>query len=240
MHGKGITAGILFSVSCIFTSMARGRHPTRIYIDPPSEPVAAKYLLRWFGSDLYRNPQNYPALTSEEIFGNNHSLEIDFGCGTGVLANSRAQRHSDVNVLGIDKSQKPIFCAIAEANGLSLDNVKFIRGDFAVMLQLLRPQTVRAIYYLFPNPPQDYHVDRANGRRRHFLQSIYNALAPGGRFFFATDSNLLFGCMNTILHSDLDYKTREFQLAELDINTRYMQVWEERGRSVNSLMVEKS
>jgi tRNA (guanine-N7-)-methyltransferase len=217
--------------------MARGRHPTRIRIDPPGELAAAKYLLRWYGRDLHLGPQRFPGLTSPELFGNDRPLEIDFGCGTGVLACGRARQFPLVNFLGIDLSQKPLFCAIREAVKYNLENIRFIRGNFNMMLPLLRQNTVSAAYYLLPNPPQNYHLERANGRRRSFLQSVYNALVPGGRFFFATDSNEFFKCMNEILKNDLQYET--VNLENAGISTGYWRLWEENGRSVKGLAVEK-
>jgi tRNA (guanine-N7-)-methyltransferase len=219
--------------------MARGRHPTRIHVDPPRGLVAAKYLRVWSGRDLHRDPQRFPALTSPELFGNDRPLEIDVGCGTGVLACGRARRFSDVNVLGIDSSQKPLFCAIRDAVALNLENVKFIRGNFNLMLPLFRPQTVRAAFYLFPNPPQDYHLERANMQRRNFLQTIHRVLAPGGRFYFATDSDAFFRCMNGILRNNLQCAAVDAEIVDSDIHTRYQRHWEERGRNVKSFMLEK-
>jgi tRNA (guanine-N7-)-methyltransferase len=217
--------------------MARGRHPTRIHVDPPDAQTAAKYLRRWYGRDLHREPHRFPGLTSPDLFGNDRPLEIDFGCGTGVLACDRARRFPHVNFLGIDLSQKPLYCAIREAAASSLENIRFIRGNFFMMLPLLRPQAVTAAYYLLPNPPRDYHLERANARRRNFLQSLYDALVPGGRFFFATDSDAFFGCMQSIMKHDLHYET--LNLKDTDIRTRYWHLWEEHGRSVKSLAVEK-
>jgi len=219
--------------------MARGRHPTRLRIDPPDAQAAAKYLRIWYGGELHSEPGRFPGLTSQELFGNARPLEIDFGCGTGVLACSRAQKFPDVNFLGIDNSQKPLFCAIRDAVTLDLENVKFIRGNFNLMLALLRPQSVCTAFYLFPNPPQDYHQGRANGRRRNFLQALHTALVPGGRFYFATDSGLFFGCMNAIIQDDLHYTSLNPEIADSDISTRYRRIWEERGRNVKSLVVEK-
>jgi hypothetical protein len=40
-----------------------------------------------------------------------------------------------------------------------LDAIRFIEGDFNVILALRKPATVNAVYYLFPNPPRDYHFE---------------------------------------------------------------------------------
>jgi tRNA (guanine-N7-)-methyltransferase len=219
--------------------MARGRHPSRIYISPPDEHVAAKYLHSWYGGDVVNNPQQFPGLTSTELFGNTNNLEIDFGCGTGVLACNRAAQNPEINVIGIDVSQKPIFCAINEANARGISNVKFIRNNFNVLLPLLKPQSVSAAYYLFPNPPHDYNQERANKRRLEFLEAIYNALADGGKFTFATDSKAMFECMIKIIHTELHYKTHEIDIISSDIFTWYRSIWESRGRAVMGIAVEK-
>jgi tRNA (guanine-N7-)-methyltransferase len=217
--------------------MARGRHPTRIHIDPPSEQVSAKYLRYWYGRDLHRASHAFPVLTSRELFSNDRPLEIDFGCGVGALACGRARQYPHVNMLGIDLSQKPLFCAVAEAVRCNLENIRFIRGNFNVMLPLLLPQTLSAAYYLFPNPPRDYLRARANERRRRFLQSVYNALVPGGRFFFATDASEFFRCMHDIANVELLYETRNIE--DADLATRYWRMWQDHGRNVRSFVVEK-
>jgi len=220
--------------------MARGRHPTRIYIDPPDAQTAAKYLYRWHGRDLFHEPNRFPSLTSPELFGNNHPLEIDFGCGQGILACSRAKQYSDSNILGIEKSQKPLYCAIRASAELKLDNIKFVRGDFNMMLTLLRPRTVNTAYYLFPNPPQDFHLDRANAKRRLFLQSIHDALVPGGRLYFATDALSFFERMYDIMKNNLQYRTFDPATVGSEISTCYRQRWEQQGRPFKSIVVEKA
>src|SRR5271157_3380566 len=215
--------------------MARGRHPTRIHISPPDEHIAAKYLRIWYARDLFHEPHRFPALTSPDLFGNDRLLEIDFGCGTGVLTCDRARQLPDVNFLGIDLSQKPLYCAVREAAIAGLENIRFIRGNFNTMLPLLRPHTVSAAYYLHPNPPEDYRKERANARRRNFLQSLHDALVPGGRFFFATDSDEFFECMSNILNCDLHYEP--LTIENTDISSGYWRHWEKHGRSVRSLVV---
>ena len=219
--------------------MARGRHPTRIHIDPPDAQTAAKYLHCWNGRDLRHELQRFPALTSPEMFGNDQPLEIDFGCGNGILACGRAKQYSGINVLGIDMSHKPIYCAVHAAAALKIDNVKFLRGDFHAMLPLLRPRTINAAFYLFPNPPQDYHRERANATRRLFFQNLDSALIPGGRIYFATDAPSFFKCVYDIIENELHFKTIDTENDDTDMLTRYRQLWKEQGRTVWSLVVQK-
>jgi tRNA (guanine-N7-)-methyltransferase len=219
--------------------MARGRHPARIQIDPPDEQTAAKYFHSWYGGHLFREPHRFPTLTSQDLFGDNKPLEIDFGCGHGLLACNRASQDPDSNLLGIDASLKPLYCAIRDAVELRLDNIKFIHADYNVMLPLLRPGTVSTAYYLFPNPPENYYMERANAKRRLFLQSIYDALIPGGRFYFATDDVQYFKCIHFILRNGLQYKMFESEDLDSGISTCYRQRWDEQGRPLRSIVVEK-
>ncbi|MBN1624967.1 MAG: methyltransferase domain-containing protein [Deltaproteobacteria bacterium] len=219
--------------------MARGRHPTRIHIDPPDAQTAAKYLYCWHGCDLFREPHRLPRLTSRELFGNDRPLEIDFGCGKGILACSRAGQYPEINVVGIDQSQKPLFCAVRDAAELKLENIKFVRGDFYAMLPLLQPGTVNKAYYLFPNPPHNIYLSRANVRRRLFLQGIHDALIPGGLFYFATDVPSYFECMYDILKNSIMFRTPDSANVDSGISTPYRQMWEQKGRPFRSIVVEK-
>jgi tRNA (guanine-N7-)-methyltransferase len=219
--------------------MARGRHPVRLNIDPPDKDISDKYLQFWSGQKLHFESYRFPPLTSSELFGDNRPLEIDFGCGTGVLACTRAQRFPNVNFLGIDLSQKPLYWAVRDAANLALNNIKFIRGNFNEMLPLLQPDTVAAAYYLLPNLPENYFNERANLRRRNLLQAIVGSLVPGGRFFFATDSTVYFECIKNILTCDLRFKALSLESAEAGMDTLYWKLWEEKGRTVQCLVIEK-
>jgi tRNA (guanine-N7-)-methyltransferase len=219
--------------------MARGRHPTRLYIDPPEPQVAEKYLRCWYGGDIIRDPHRFPGLTSFDLFGNNNPLEIDFGCGMGVLACNRAQQDPLINILGIDISQKPLFCAINDANVRGLDNVKFVRSNFNALLSLLKPETVSTAYYLFPNPPHDYFHQRANAVRKRFLEIVYASLVKDGRFIFVTDSGEFFKCMETIIIKELHYVHSDFNIDVSGISTWYRSIWESRGKDVWGIVVVK-
>jgi tRNA G46 methylase TrmB len=142
-------------------------------------------------------------------------------------------------MLGIDLSQKPLYCAIAAAAAEGLGNIKFVRGNFGAMLPLLRPKTVSAAYYLFPNPPEDYGRERSNLRRREFFQGLHMSLVPGGRLHFATDNLSFFDCVEGIIKNDLRYNTLDTETEDCDFVTRYRRLWEEKGRCVRSLVVEK-
>lgn len=219
--------------------MARGRHPARIHMPPPPEHIAARFLYDWPGRVLYTGLHTCPRLTSQEIFGNTHLLEIDFGCGLGSLACKRAEQYPSRNMIGIDKSYKSIYCAVHEASKQRQRNIKFIRGDFSVMLPLLEPDSICRAYYLFPAPPRDYYQNRVNERRLAFLAGIHTALIPSGQFFFATDVTSFFDCMIKTIREDLGYTVVSTELADSDLDTRYRQLWQDQNRLIHCCIVKK-
>jgi tRNA (guanine-N7-)-methyltransferase len=220
--------------------MARGRHPTRIHIDPPDPQVAEKYLRYWYGGDVIRQPECFPGLTSPDLFGNNNPLEIDFGCGTGIHICNRAAQNPGINTLGIDVSQKPLFYGINDAHSRGLDNVKFVRSNFNALLPLLKPETVHTAYYLFPNPPHDYFHQRSNEGRKRFLEKIYTSLVNGGRFIFATDCGPFFECLHRIVTAELLLVTSPLDIECEGISTWYRSIWEARGMSLMGFVIKKS
>ncbi|HEX2959112.1 MAG TPA: methyltransferase domain-containing protein [Chitinispirillaceae bacterium] len=220
--------------------MARGRHPTRIHIDPPTPQVAEKYLRYWYGGDIIHQPERFPGLTSPDLFENNNPLEIDFGCGTGVHVCNRAAQNPGINLLGIDVSQKPLFCGINDAHTRGIDNVKFVRSNFNALLPLLKPESVHTAYYLFPNPPHDYFHQRANEGRKRFLEKVYSSLVRNGRFVFATDCEPFFECLHKIVTEELHYTTCPLDIDSEGISTWYRSIWETRGICLRGFVVEKS
>ncbi len=219
--------------------MARGRHPARINTAPPGARDTDKYLRVWSGRDLHTDPLRFPRLTSPVLFGNDRPLEIDIGCGTGTLARKRARQFPEINFVGIDSSLKPLYYAVGDAARAGLKNTLFIRGNFVSMLPLFLPRTVTSLYYLLPNPPQNYHQERANACRREVLEQFHSALIPGGRFVFSTDSPAFFACMKHIMEYDLKHATVGFDAGSEGISTRYWRLWEEKGRAVHCFAVIK-
>ena len=219
--------------------MARGRHPTRILIGPPDNQAAEKYYLNWDGREVFQKRCQFPDLTSPGIFGNNHPIEIDFGCGTGTFTCNRAKENPEANILGIDKSFKSIYYAVHQAAAQQLDNIKFLRGDFGVMLPQLQPDTLRTAYYLFPTPPNNYRNERANNRRRQFIRTIYTALVPGGKCYFTSDSQPFFDNMHNIITDAPDISLSDPGEDNDEFITAYQKIWKNDGRPVWSFSVEK-
>src|SRR5215217_9267871 len=114
-------------------SLDRKKVPT------PDERTSARYLLEMPGDQLYRKLQAFPKICSASLFGNEKSMELEIGCGSGEFLCSLAQRDSEMNFVGVEVKQKSVYEAVATAASVELDNILFLRANFRLLYPLLVP-----------------------------------------------------------------------------------------------------
>lgn len=197
-------------------------------IAPPPE-IAAKYLLFWAQGDLYTDPTRFPHLTSADIFGNDHPLELEVGCGTGEWLCAMAAANPDTNFIGVDNWTKVVYEAVKNAAETGVDNLKFIRAPFQFTHSRLAPESLHAVYMHYPDP-------NVRGRDGHklfnqpFLDVIYPALIPGGRLHVVSDHTEFFEEMLTIVETDPRWQKthtdRHLIGYEPAVKSRYQKLWE--------------
>jgi len=96
----------------------------------------------------------------------------DIGCGPGYLATLIAQRHADLEVLGLDASDEMVKAAESQAATLGLsDRVGFRRGDAADL-----PLSDGALDFAVSTMSLHHWSDPRRG-----LAEIHRALKPGGQ-----------------------------------------------------------
>src|SRR5688500_5065829 len=93
----------------------------------PDEALLERYLLHWHTGDLYHRSDDFPTITSTELFGDDKPLELEIGCGTGEYICHKAAAHPEHNYLGIDVSLKSLYVAVHEAAEQGLENIRFIK-----------------------------------------------------------------------------------------------------------------
>jgi len=126
--------------------------------------------------------------SADDIFGNDHPLEIDLGCGDGSFLIEMAQHYPERNFLGVERLLGRVRGVCKLIQELGLTNVMVLRLESQYTLEyLLTPGSVSRLHLLCPDPwPKARHHKRRLVQQE-FLHILRNALIPGGEFLFKTD-----------------------------------------------------
>jgi len=100
---------------------------------------------------------------------------LEIACGPGFYACSLAQRYPDIQITGVDLSERLLSRAKNRADIRRLKNCHFVRANVLALSQSMEP--VDAIIAS--------RMLMVVGDRAQALQEIFSALRPGGRCFIA-------------------------------------------------------
>jgi tRNA (guanine-N7-)-methyltransferase len=122
------------------------------------------------------------------IFGNDHPLALEIGCGIGDFVLKTALDLPDTNFIAIDFYNKGCYktCRRIDRHGVS--NVRILREEARQFIAERIPQEgLSAVYINCPDPwPKKKHRKRRLVNRQ-FMEFLRPYLAPDADFFFATD-----------------------------------------------------
>ena len=97
------------------------------------------------------------------LYGNDHPVEIEIGCGKGTFMTSQAKLRPDVNFFGIEWARFywRFTCDRLRRNGCE-KNARCLRADAGTFLQdFVADATVAAMHIYFPDPwPKARHHKR--------------------------------------------------------------------------------
>ena len=127
-----------------------------------------------------------------ELFGNNHPIRLEIGCGKGRFILETARRNPDVNFVAIEREEGALIMATKKAMDAALPNLRFLSFDAAALGEIFAPGEVSLIYLNFSDP---WPPNRQRKRRltwRAFLAVYDQILSDDGAIFFKTDNQRLF------------------------------------------------
>ena len=211
--------------------------------DVLDEQVADSYLLRFHPQDLYHRWQTFPAVTSEDLFGNAQPLELEIGCGSAEFLCSLAAKTPATNFIGVDISEKVLSRAVEIAASLRLANIKFINANFQQMYLLLRPHSLQAVYLHFPDPHLKPRCQKRRLLNAAFLDHMATALTINGRLSVMTDIESFFLDMLLLVEQDARFEKTHTQRYlfgfEPEVKSLFQRVWELHGEPVFRFEVRK-
>ncbi len=126
------------------------------------------------------------------LFGNDHPLHVEIGCGKGRFALGMAAQHPDINFIAIEREEGALIMATEKAMETRPANVRFLSYDAAALGEVFAPGEVDLIYLNFSDP---WPPNRQRKRRltwRAFLDVYDTILTQTGALYFKTDNQRLF------------------------------------------------
>ncbi len=124
----------------------------------------------------------------QAIFGNNHPVALEIGCGIGDFIALTAAEHPETNFIAIDFYNKGCYKTCRRIDVQNLKNIRVLREEARQFIAERIPKSsLTAVYINCPDPwPKKKHRKRRLVNRA-FMEFLQSYLMPGADFFFATD-----------------------------------------------------
>ena len=127
-----------------------------------------------------------------ELFGNDHPLFLEIGCGKGRFILESARRNPDINYLAIEREEGALIMATERAMKMELPNLRFLDVDAARLTEFFADGEIDRIYLNFSDPWPPNRQRKRRLTHSNFLKLYDCVLAKYGQVHFKTDNQHLF------------------------------------------------
>jgi len=193
--------------------------------------------------EIFRTDFHLKGKWCKEVFGNNHALVLELGCGKGEYTVGLAQHYPGKNFIGIDIKGARMWKGAGFAHRNNILNTAFLRTRIEMITSFFAEDEVDEIWITFPDP----QIKRRRGKKRLsgalFLNNYRKFLKDGGLVHLKTDSSFLY--MHTrdlVLHNGLEIVSDFPDLYSsgdagdiLSIRTHYENIFLEQGIPIKYL-----
>ena len=156
------------------------------------QPDASAVLTKTPGSrELRLNEHPIKGNWGREVFGNDHAIVLELGCGKGDYTIALALRHPEINYIGVDIKGARLWKGAKYATEQALPNVAFLRTRIEFIEAFFGPGEVSEIWLTFSDP-QLRGSENARLSSPLFLERYRKFLRPGGIVHLKTDSRYLY------------------------------------------------
>ena len=156
------------------------------------QPDASAVLAKEPGSrELKLNDHPIKGNWGRDMFGNDHPIVLELGCGKGDYTVALARRHPEINYIGVDIKGARLWKGAKEATQQAMPNVAFLRTRIEFIEAFFGPGEVSEIWLTFSDP-QLRGSENARLSSPLFLERYRKFLKPGGIVHLKTDSRYLY------------------------------------------------
>ncbi len=134
------------------------------------------------------------------IFGNDHPVELEIGCGKGLFLANASQKNPGHNFFGIELAKKYARRAAERVAKKSLTNVRVYPGDArSFMTKNCPAASLVAVHVYFPDPWWKARHKKRRVFSESLMQDIERTLIPGGFLYVVTDVEEYYGVMRELV-----------------------------------------
>ena len=156
------------------------------------QPDASQVLAKETGSrELKLRDHAIKGRWGEEMFGNDHPIVLELGCGKGEYTIALAEKHPEINYIGVDIKGARLWKGAKYATEKALPNVAFLRTRIEFIEAFFGPGEVSGIWLTFSDP-QLRGSENSRLSSPLFLERYRKFLKPGGIVHLKTDSRFLY------------------------------------------------
>lgn len=131
-------------------------------------------------------------LDLQALFGNDHPVEMEIGCGKGGFICELAARHPEVNFLAVELYANVLVSACENAQKRGLTNIRFLSGNAEYLARFIPPHSLSRLYLNFSTPFPKKRQATHRLTHPHFLEMYKGLLVPGASLIQKTDGRGFF------------------------------------------------
>ena len=123
-----------------------------------------------------------------QIFGNDHPIVLEIGCGMGETTAKIAAQNPQINYIGVEVFTAGVGALLKRIQEYGLSNLRIIQHDAVEVIRgMVAQETLSGVHVFFPDP---WHKARHHKRRliqSPFVHELALRLKPSGYIHCATD-----------------------------------------------------
>ena len=181
----------------------------------------------------------------KDVFGNENPIFIEVGMGKGKFLMELAQKHPEINYVGIERYSSVLLRGLQKREELDLSNIWFLCIDARQLAEVFEEGEVERIYLNFSDPwPKDRHAKRRL-TSPEFMAVYDKILAADGQVEFKTDNEGLFDySLESIPQAGwrIEASTRDLHhspMTEGNVMTEYEEKFASKGNSICKLIAKR-
>ena len=166
--------------------------------------------------EVFQKDYRLKGLWKGAVFGNDHPLTLELGCGKGEYTVGLARMYPERNFMGLDIKGARIWSGAREARDANLGNVAFLRTRIDFISSFFSREEVDELWITFPDPQEKKRRRKKRLTGALFLNRYREILRDMGQVSLKTDNLKLYrytlelvryNGLEAVLHSEDVYAT---------------------------------